>query len=135
MTAALTDSRDFIAARRRAELEPLLPPGPKIAFAGGLDCNDHATIWAALDRVLAEHADMVLLHGGAPRGAERIAACWADTRKCPQIVCKRDDQLLEVVPIGIVVCPCSGITDNLADKARAIGVPDFDFRARKANTP
>jgi len=31
---------------------------------------------------------MVLLHGGSPRGAERIAACWADSRKMPQVVFK-----------------------------------------------
>ena len=29
---------------------------------------------------------MALLHGGTPTGAERIAACWADSRKVPQIV-------------------------------------------------
>ena len=73
MTASLTDSRDHLAAKRRADLEPLLPNGTKIAFGGGLDCNDHTAIWAALDRVHPKHADMVLLHGGAPRGAERIA--------------------------------------------------------------
>ena len=35
MTAAMIDSRDFLAARRRAETEPLLPPGVRIGFAGG----------------------------------------------------------------------------------------------------
>jgi hypothetical protein len=81
LTAAMIDSRDFIAAKRRAETEVLLPAGPRIAFAGGVDYNDHARIWAVLDRVHRKHADMVLLHGGSPRGAERIAARWADTRK------------------------------------------------------
>ncbi|MEO3431872.1 DUF2493 domain-containing protein [Inquilinus sp. CAU 1745] len=146
MTAAMIDSRDFLAAKRRAEIEPLLPEGPKIAFAGGLDCNDHAAIWAALDRVLAKHADMVLLHGGSPKGAEKIAACWADNRKRRQIVFKpdwtrhgkaapfkRNDKLLDIVPIGLIVFPGSGITDNLADKARAMGVPLYDFRSRKTS--
>jgi len=27
---------------------------------------------------------MVLLHGGSPKGAARIAACWADNCKVPQ---------------------------------------------------
>jgi hypothetical protein len=145
LTATLIDSRDFLAARRRAESEVLLPPGPKVAFTGGTDCNDHGAIWAALDRVHAKHADMVLLHGGAPRGAERIAACWADHRKIPQIVFKpdwarhqkaapfrRNDAMLEALPIGVVVFPGSGISDNLADKARGLGIPLFDFRARGA---
>ncbi len=144
LTAALIDSRDHITARRRAAIEPLLPPGPKIAFTGGADCADHAAIWDALDRVRAKHADMVLLHGGSPRGAERIAAAWADNRSVTQIVFRpdwtrhgkaapfqRNDQLLEVLPIGLIVFPGSGITDNLADKARALGIPLFDFRPRR----
>ena len=141
LTAAMIDSREFINARRRAEAEVLVPKGTRIAFAGGVACNDHARIWTVLDKVHAKHADMVLLHGGAPRGAERIAACWADTRKVPQVVFKpdwaryakaapfkRNDQLLETLPIGVIVLPGSGITDNLADKAKVLGIPLFDFR-------
>ena len=141
LTAAMIDSRDFLAARRRAETELFLPPGPKVAFAGGYECNDHQAIWAALDRVRAKHPGMVLLHGGSPKGAERIAACWADNRKVAQIAFKpdfarhknaapfkRNDQLLEVLPIGVVVFPGSGISDNLADKAKALGIPLLDYR-------
>ena len=141
LTAAMIDIRDFLQARRRAEAEVLLPKGSKIAFAGGVECNDHHRIWTALDRVHTKHPDLVLLHGGSPRGAEKIAACWADVRKVPQIVFKpdwarhakaapfkRNDQLLECLPIGIVVFPGSGVTDNLADKARKLGIPLFDFR-------
>jgi len=141
MTAAMIDSREFINARRRADAQVLLPKGTRIAFAGGVGCNDHQRIWTVLDKVMAKHADMVLLHGGTPRGAEKIAACWADARKVPQVVFKpdwtrhqkaapfkRNDHLLEALPIGIVVFPGSGVTDNLADKAKAIGIPLFDFR-------
>jgi hypothetical protein len=141
MTAAMIDSREFINARRRADAQVLLPKGTRIAFAGGVDCNDHQRIWAVLDKVIAKHADMVLLHGGTPRGAEKIAACWADARKVSQVVFKpdwtrhqkaapfkRNDQLLEALPIGVVVFPGSGVTDNLADKARAMGIPLLDFR-------
>ena len=67
LTSAMIDSRDFLAAKRRAETEVLLPAGPKIAFTGGLDFNDHRLIWDKLDRVHAKHPDMVLLHGGSPR--------------------------------------------------------------------
>lgn len=143
LTAAMIDSRDFLNAKRRAEIEPLLPAGPKVAFAGGVSCNDHRAIWDALDRVRAKHPDMVLVHGGAPKGAEKIAACWARNRTCQQIVFKpdwkrhgkaapfrRNDAMLDILPIGLVVFPGSGITDNLADKARQIGVPLFDFRPK-----
>ena len=145
LTAAMIDSRDFIAAKRRAETEVLLPAGPRIAFAGGVDCIDHARIWAVLDRVHRKHADMVLLHGGSPRGAERIAACWADTRKVTQIAFKpewarhnkaapfkRNDRMLEVMPIGVVVFPGSGICENLADKARVLGIPVWRFAEDEA---
>jgi len=64
LTAAIIDSRDFIAAKRRADIEPLLPTGPRIAFTGGVECNDHVRIWDALDKTRARHADMVLIHGG-----------------------------------------------------------------------
>ncbi len=145
LTAAMIDSRDFLAARRRAETEVMLPAGAKIAFTGGTDYADHRRIWDALDKVHAKHPGMVLLHGGSPKGAERIAACWADNRKVPQVAFKpdwtrhakaapfkRNDQLLDVMPIGVVVFPGSGISDNLADKARKLGIPLFDFRERRA---
>lgn len=84
----------------------------------------------------AKHPTMVLLHGGSPKGAELIAAKWADARKVPQVSFRpnwtkhakaapfrRNDALLEALPIGIVVFPGSGISENLADKARARGIP------------
>jgi YspA, cpYpsA-related SLOG family len=135
MTATMIDSRDFIAAKRRAETEVMLPPGPKIAFTGGLDFNDHHLIWDKLDHVRAKHPDMVLLHGGSPKGAECIASRWADHRKVPQIAFKpdwaqgkaapfkRNDAMLEALPIGVLVTPGSGIQANLADKARRLGIP------------
>ena len=130
LTAAIIDSRDFLAAKRRIETEVLLPAGAKIAFTGGINYNDHRAIWDRLDRVHAKHPDMVLLHGGSPKGAERIAACWADNRKVTQIAFKpdwarhgkaapfkRNDQMLDVLPIGVIAFPGSGISANLADKA------------------
>jgi hypothetical protein len=58
LTAAMIDSRDFLAAKRRSETEVLLPIGPKIAFTGGPDVNDHAAIWDTLDKFHAKHPDM-----------------------------------------------------------------------------
>ena len=140
MTAAMIDSREVLSARRRAETEVLIPAGTKIAFAGGTDYNDHEAIWAALDRAHAKFPDVVLLHGGSPKGAERIAACWAEARKVTQIAFKpnwtkhakaapfrRNDDMLSVMPSGIIVFPGSGITGNLADKARRLGIPVWRF--------
>ena len=136
LTAAMIDSRDFLAAKRRAETEVMLPAGPKVALTGGVDFNDHRLIWARLDQVHAKHPDMVLLHGGSPKGAELIASRWADHRKVPQIAFrpdwtkhgkaapfKRNDALLDVLPVGVLVFPGTGIQENLADKARKLGIP------------
>ncbi|UBS34644.1 DUF2493 domain-containing protein [Altererythrobacter sp. N1] len=140
LTAAMIDSRDFLAAKRRAESEVMLPAGPKVAFTGGLDFNDHRLIWARLDQIHTKHPDMVLLHGGSPKGAELIAAKWADSRKVPQVAFKpdwtkhgkaapfkRNDQMLDVLPVGVLVYPGTGIQENLADKARKLGIPVMKF--------
>jgi len=148
LTAAMIDSRDFIAARKRADAQLLVPAGKRIAFTGGMDCNDVDAIWAALDKVRAKHPDMVLLHGGSPKGAERIAACWADNRKVPQVVFKpdwtregraapfkRNDRMLEMLPVGVIVFPGSGISANLADKAKKMGLPCWRFDKPAGNGP
>jgi hypothetical protein len=140
LTSAMIDSRDFLAAKKRAETQVMLPAGPKIAFTGGLDFNDYRLIWAKLDQVHAKHPDMVLLHGGSPKGAERIASRWADHRKVPQVAFKpdwtryakaapfkRNDQMLDVLPIGVLHFPGTGIQDNLADKAKKLGIPVWKF--------
>ena len=61
---------------------------------------------------------------------------WADHRKVPQIAFKpdwtkhakaapfkRNDQMLDVLPIGVMVFPGTGIQQNMADKARKFGIP------------
>ncbi len=140
LTASMIDSRDFLAAKRRADTELLLPAGPRIAFTGGLDFNDHRAIWDRLDKALAKHPGMVLLHGGSPKGAERIASCWADNRKVTHIAFKpdwtrhakaapfkRNDRMLETLPIGVIAFPGSGISANLAGKARVLGIPVWKY--------
>src|SRR3546814_995922 len=76
MTASMIDSRAFIAAKRKAEIEPLLPVGPRIAFTGGMECNAHTRIWDALAKAPTTHPDLVLIHGGSPQGPEKIPARW-----------------------------------------------------------
>jgi hypothetical protein len=61
--SAMIDSRDFLAAKRRAETQVLLPAGPKIAFK----------------------PDWIRLAKAVPF--------------------KRNDQMLDVLPIGVIVFP------------------------------
>jgi hypothetical protein len=119
----------------------MLPLGPKIALTGGMDFNGYQLVWDVLDKVHAKHPDMVLIHGKSPKGAEFIAAKWADTRKVPQIgfapdwakhgkaaPFKRNDAMLDILPIGVIIFPGTGIQDNLADKAKRLGIKVFDCR-------
>ncbi len=144
LTSAMIDSRDFLAARRKADTEVMLPAGPKIALTGGLDFDDHHLIWNVLDRIHAKYPDMVLIHGKSPRGAELVAAKWADNRKVAQIgfapdwtrhgraaPFKRNDAILELLPIGVIVFPGTGIQDNFADKAKKLDINAYDFRNRR----
>ena len=83
----------------------------------------------------AKYADIILVHGGGP-GVERIAAQWAERNGVHQVVCKpdwnvhgraapfgRNDELLNLLPKGVIAFPGSGITDNLVDKAVKLGIP------------
>jgi hypothetical protein len=83
---------------------------------------------------------MVLLHGGSPTGAERIAARWADDRKVAHIPSSptgpeaRQGRALQAQRPDARSpadrrhrLPGSGIQENLADKARKLGIPVWRF--------
>ena len=106
-----------------------------VAIAGGKDIANPAAVIERLDKVREKYADMVLVHGGAP-GVEKIAAGWAEKNGVHQIVCKpdwdrhgraapfrRNDELLNLLPKGVIAFPGSGITENLVDKAKELGIP------------
>ncbi len=143
LTSAVLHSRRQIDRRAYQDARVLNPEGVLIAFTGGAEFNDHQLIYATLDKVRAQLPDMILLHGATPTGAERIAACWARDRDVPQkpykpdwerhkkaAPFKRNDAMLEAMPKGVIVFPGTGIQDNLADKARKMGIPLWDFRKR-----
>ena len=90
---------------------------------------------AKLDQTRAKYADIVLVHGGGP-GVEKIAARWAERNGIDQVVCKpdwdrhgraapfrRNEELLNLLPKGVIAFPGSGITENLVDRARQLGIP------------
>ena len=131
----MIDSRDFLAAKRKAEIEPLLPTGTRVAFTAGPDYTDHKRIWDVLDRVHAKYPDMVLFHGGNPTGGEHIAMLWARNRKVQHVAFRpeweryrkaapfrRNDAMLEAMPKAVIACPGNGINANLVDKARKLGL-------------
>lgn len=135
LTAAAIDARDYLRAREDRKNQAHLPQGTLIAIAGGKDVRDADAIFRRLEKARAKYGDMVLVHGGAP-GIEKIAASWADRNGVHQIICKpdwdrhgkaapfrRNDELLNLLPRGVIAFPGSGITDNLVDKAIRLGIP------------
>ncbi len=135
LTSAAIDARDFQRARKDKEINAHLPQGTLVAIAGGKQAEDATAIAGTLDRLKAKYADVILVHGGGP-GAEKIAARWAEHNGVHQIVCKpewdkhgraapfrRNDDLLNLLPKGVIAFPGSGITDNLVDKAKRLGIP------------
>lgn len=141
MTQAMIDSRDFRNAKRYAETHVLLPKGPVVVFSGGVEYNDVDKVWSVLDKIHAKHPDMVLAHTAKTRGADKIASCWAKTRNVPQVTYdlkhydrndrtsgfKRNIAMLETNPIGVVVFPGPGTVQNVASKARELGLTVLDL--------
>jgi hypothetical protein len=48
---------------------------------------------------------------------------------------KRNDQMLDVLPIGVMLFPGNGIQENLGDKARKLGIPVWKFGTGGASAP
>ena len=135
LTSAAIDARDFMRARKDRETRAHLPEGTLVAITGGKEVRDAGAVFTRLDQTKAKYDDMVLVHGGGP-GVERIAAQWAERNGVHQVVCKpdwnahgraapfrRNDELLNLLPKGVIAFPGSGITDNLIDKAVKLGIP------------
>src|SRR5438093_3240583 len=93
LTSAVVAGREFLRARTASRRRAATPEGTPIIFAGGR--ARHATegdaklyaanIWTTLDKVLANVGAMLLIHGGDTKGADRLAASWAERRGVPQI--------------------------------------------------
>ena len=141
LTSAAIDARDFRRARKDRETRAHLPDGTLVAVTGGKTVADADAVWTTLDLAKAKYGDMVLLHGGGP-GVEKIAASWAEARGVNQVICRpdwsahgkaapfrRNDELLNFLPKGVIAFPGSGITGNLVDKARQLGIPVMSVAA------
>ena len=135
LTSAAIDARDFQRARKDRETKAHLPEGTLVAIAGGKDVTDPGAVFRSLDKARAKYEDLVLVHGGGP-GVDKLAAQWAERNGIDQVVCKpdwdrhgraapfrRNDQLLNLLPKGVIAFPANGITANLVDKAQSMGIP------------
>lgn len=148
MTAAIIDSRDYINAKRYKETTTLTPPGTLIAISGGVKFNDSALVLEKLDMLYSRFPDMILIHGGAKTGADKIAACWARAKGITEIKFepdfqrfgdaagfKRNDEIIKLRPEGILIFDGSGVQHQMAREAKKAGIKINDYRTIKPAEP
>ena len=133
-TGAVFEARKLLEAADRAEAERNRVEGTFVAVAGSSDWIETAPIWKRLDAARERCPDLVLCHKGS-RGAERIAAAWAKSRKVPQVLFRpnwnafrkaapfrANDEMLAARIRGVILFGGGGIALNLAEKAEAKGL-------------
>ena len=133
-TGAVFEAKKLLEQADKDEAERNRVTGTKIAVAGASEWIDSAVIWRRLDVAREKCPDMVLCHKGS-RGAERIAAAWAKSRKVPQILFRpnwaahnkaapfrANDEMLTAKVSGVILFGGGGIGLNLAQKAEEKGL-------------
>jgi len=155
LTSAVIDARDFLRARSERRAKAHIPEGTPVVFAGGrisFATNEDArafadNVWATLDRVHANVPDMVLVHGGDGKGADRLAASWAERRGIQQLTFaldrrlgaragfKRNEQMLALSPRYVVAFAGNGVLERLVIEAKARRITVVDRRCPLGSAP
>ena len=148
LTSAVIDARDFLRARAENRRHALIPEGTPVLFAGGRQSFESAedarvyadNIWATLDKVRDAVPDLFLVHGGDGKGADRLAASWAEHREVQQLTYsldrrlgaragfKRNEQMLSLNPRYVVAFPGNGVTERLVIDAKTRRITVVDRR-------
>jgi len=154
-TSAVVAGRDFLRARGEARRSAAMPEGTPVLFAGGrlafASAEDAsafaANVWATLDRVREAVPEMLLVHGGDGKGADRLAASWAERRKVPQVAFgldsrlgnragfRRNEQMLSLKPRYVVAFPGNGVLERLVIAAKEQRVCVVDRRGPLGTHP
>ena len=154
-TSAVVQGRDFLRARADSKRRAAMPAGTPIVFAGGrlqFATTDEAklygeNIWATLDKVRDHVAEMVLVHGGDSKGADRLASAWAEARRIPQVAFgldtrlgqragfRRNEQMLSLSPRFVVAFPGNGVLERLVIQAKQQNVQVVDRRGPLGTHP
>jgi hypothetical protein len=155
LTSAVVDGRAFLKARSEARRRAAMPEGTPVLFAGGRLAFATAgeakafaeSVWRTLDKVRDRVADLVLVHGGDGKGADRLAAAWAERRKVPQVAFgldrrlgsragfRRNEQMLSLKPRYLVAFPGNGVLERLVIQAKEKGVHVVDRRGPLGTNP
>ena len=154
-TSAVVQGREFLRARAESKRKAAMPAGRPVVFAGGrqsFPTTDEAkqfgeNIWATLDKVREHVAEMVLVHGGDSKGADRLASAWAESRRVPQIAFgldtrlgqragfRRNEQMLSLDPRFVVAFPGNGVLERLVIQAKERRIQVVDRRGPLGTNP
>jgi hypothetical protein len=155
ITSAVVDGRAFLRARSESRRRAVMPEGTPVVFAGGRlsfpteqEAKTFANnVWRTLDRLRENVADLVLVHGGDSKGADRLAASWAEQRKVPQVAFsldrrlgqragfRRNEQMLSLKPRYVIAFAGSGVVERLVIDAKAKGLSVVDRRGPLGTNP
>ncbi len=155
LTSAVIQGRDFLKARSQSRRKALMPEGAPIIFAGGRNKQDSTedaktfanNVWATLDKVHNSVGDMVLVHGGDGKGADRLAASWAERRGVAQLTFsldrhlgaragfKRNEQMLGLAPRYVIAFPGNGVLERLVIEAKRRRITVVDRRGPLGVSP
>ena len=154
-TSALVDGRDFLKARAQSKQRAAMPEGTPVVFAGGrlsFPSEEEAktfanNVWNTLDKVREHVADIVLVHGGDPKGVDRLASSWAEQRKIPQVAFgldsrlgaragfRRNEQMLSLNPRYVVAFAGTGVLERLVIQAKEKRIAVVDRRGPLGTHP
>ena len=89
-TLATLEAESFIQQVEQHRHEAIYRNGQYVAAAGGAlapeqEAAHRPVVDRYLDKVLASYPDMVLVHGGNPKGYDQLFAEWAERNNVPQI--------------------------------------------------
>lgn len=152
LTASQIEGRDYLAARAAERRQRHVPDGLPVVVSGGKHWLHHEPIWQRLDAIRARVPSLWIATTGQRTGADAIAAAWAAARGIAHVrfnlerqhgdraAWKRNQRLIGLSPVEAVICEGSGVQINLAQTARAAGVPvtilrNSDFAEGPAATP
>ena len=134
LTSAMIDSRTSSPPQgRRADHRPR-PPAHRLHRRRQLQRPRAAS--ERPRQLHARHSDMVLVHGGSPRGSGASPPALADSRKVAQVAFKTDwtrdrqgravqaqRRILDALPIGVVAFPGSASPPTSPTRPRSAAFP------------
>ena len=114
--------KDYLATRVSYKLNLT---GPSLNINTGCSTTLVA-VHAACQSLLNGECDMALA-GGVSLKVPQVAFKPDWTKHAKAAPFKRNDAMLDVLPVGVLVFPGNGIQENLADKAKKLGIPVMKF--------